>query len=69
MDQDNRTGEKMETKYNVQPSPAKPVPANILQAYKEKPINLEALFAGGNPFDEAEPVTHNAEVNPDEVPL
>jgi hypothetical protein len=40
----NRTGEKVETKYSVLPSPAKPIPANILQAFKEKPINLEALF-------------------------
>ncbi len=44
----------METKYSVLPSPAKPVPANILQAFKEKPINLEALFSGGNPFEETD---------------
>ena len=42
-----------------------------IQQFKEKPINLEALFAGGNPFDETELVTHNgdAEVNPDDVPF
>jgi len=50
----NRTGEKMETKYAVLPSPAKPVPADILKAYEEKYINLDALFTGGNPFDEAD---------------
>jgi hypothetical protein len=33
------------------PSPAQPTPANILQAYKDKKINLEALYSGGNPFD------------------
>jgi len=49
----NKTGEKLETKYAVLPSPAKPVPADILQAYEEKYINMEALFTGGNPFDEA----------------
>jgi len=45
----NRTGEKMETKYSVLPSPAKPVPAGVLKAYEEKYINLDALFTGGNP--------------------
>lgn len=34
------------------PSPAKETPADILQKFKEKPINLEALFTGGNPFEE-----------------
>ena len=62
-----RTGEKIEPQYNVQPSPAKPVPANIVQAY----INLEALLTGGNPFDESEPVTGktDAEFNPEDVPF
>jgi hypothetical protein len=50
----NRTGEKMETKYAVLPSPAKDVPAEILKAYEEKYINLDAFFTGGNPFDEAD---------------
>jgi hypothetical protein len=42
-------------------------PRNIIQKFKEKPINLEALFTGSNPFGETEPVTHNgdAEINPD----
>jgi hypothetical protein len=45
--------------------------AGMLQKFKEKPINLEALFTGGNPFDETEPVTHkgDAEVNPDDLPF
>jgi hypothetical protein len=50
----NRIGETMETAYTVLPSPAKPVPAHILKAYEEKYINIEALFTGGNPFDEAD---------------
>jgi len=55
----------------VVPSPAQPTAADIIQKFKEKPINLEALFTGGNPFDETEPVTHNgdAEVNPDDLPF
>lgn len=61
----NRTGEKLATEYSVVPSPAKPVPAEITEAFKAKPINLEALFVGGNPFEEAGEVTHNGEA---EVP-
>ena len=57
----NRTGEKMETKYAVLPSPAKPVPAEILQAFQEKPVNLEALFTDGNLFEEAPAATHNSD--------
>jgi hypothetical protein len=49
---------QLETEYSVQPSPAQPTPGDILQKFKEKPINLEALFTGGNPFDEAG-ATHN----------
>jgi hypothetical protein len=50
----NRKGEGLETEYSVVPSPAQVTPAPILEAYKEKPINLEALFSGGNPFEEAD---------------
>ncbi len=49
----NRKGEKLETEYSVVPSPAQSTPADILKAYNEKHINLEALFDGGNPFDGA----------------
>ena len=58
----NRKGENLETEYSVVPSPAQPTPAPILEAYKEKPINLEALFTGGNPFEDA------SEVQPREEP-
>ena len=57
----NRKGEGLETEYSVVPSPAQPTPANILEAYKEKPINLEALFAGGHPFEEADGVQAKSE--------
>lgn len=46
-----RAGEKLTTTYSVVPSPAKPTPKEILHAYKENPINLEALFDGNNPFE------------------
>lgn len=60
----NRKGEALETEYSVVPSPAKPTPDEILEFYKEKPINLEALFTGGNPFDATQadgPVNNEAE--------
>jgi hypothetical protein len=50
----NRKGENLETEYSVVPSPAQPTPAPILDAYKEKPL-------GGNPFEDAESVTHNTD--------
>ncbi len=39
-------------KYQVQPLPHKPVAGNITAAYEAKPVNLNALFDGGNPFEE-----------------
>lgn len=51
----NRKGEGLETEYSVVPSPAQAMP-DALKAYKEKPINLEALFTGGNPFEGADGV-------------
>ena len=41
-----RKGEALETEYSVVPSPAKETPADILEMYKAKPINLEALLTG-----------------------
>ncbi len=46
-----RKGEALETEYSVVPSPAQPTPADIIEAYKAKPINLEALYTGDNPFE------------------
>jgi hypothetical protein len=50
----SRKGEKLETEYSVIPSPAQPTPEAILEAFKAKPFNLEALFSGGNPFETAD---------------
>jgi len=54
-----RTGDGMETDYTVQPKPAKEIDHNILEAYKESKIDLEALFSGNYPMetqkDENEP--------------
>lgn len=47
----NKKGEKLDTEYSVVPSPAQATPADILKAYEDKAINLEALFTGANPFE------------------
>lgn len=53
-----KTGEKLETKYSVQPKPAKPLDEAISKIFKASTINLEALFEGGDPFksDDAESI-------------
>lgn len=45
-----KTGEKMETEYEVKPKPAKPLEAEITEAFKKVSINLEALYDGADPF-------------------
>jgi hypothetical protein len=40
---------------SVVPSPAKETPTEVVLAWKEKPINLEALFSGDNSFDATQP--------------
>lgn len=46
-----RKGDGLTTEYAVNPKPAKEVDAEILEKYNANPINLEALFVGGNPFE------------------
>lgn len=45
-----RTGEGLTTKYEVDASPHKPTPPEILQQYEESDIKLESLMEGANPF-------------------
>lgn len=45
-----KTGEKLDTEYEVKPKPAKPLADEITEAYKKTNINLEALYEGKNPF-------------------
>ena len=47
----NRTGSGIETEYAVNPKPHKEIDSEILKAYADKPINLESLYDGGNPFE------------------
>ena len=46
-----KTGEKMETKYNVIATPPKEVKKEIAEKYKNTKINLDKLFDGGDPFE------------------
>lgn len=46
-----RTGDNLETKYAVNPVPHKSAPAEAKEAYLSTPVDLEALFAGEDPFD------------------
>jgi hypothetical protein len=47
-----KTGEKLDTEYQVTPNPKEALPEHIKALYKDTYINLEALYAGGNPFEE-----------------
>lgn len=46
-----RTGEKLETKYTVTPSPKKKLDLHIDLQHKADNIRLEALYDGEDPFD------------------
>ena len=47
----NKTGEKLLTEYSITPNPKLPVSSKILEAYKNRPVNLEALYTGEDPFN------------------
>lgn len=47
----NKTGQEKSTEYKVNPSPKKPITEEIKAAAIAKPINLEALYKGADPFD------------------
>lgn len=46
----SKKGEGIETEYSVLPTKPSPVSKEILQAFKDKPIQLEALFISADPF-------------------
>lgn len=46
----NKSGEGIDTEYTINPVPHKPVDEYIVKCFKEKPINLEALFDNSDPF-------------------
>ncbi len=53
----NKKGKDLETKYNVIPNPKEPVTDAVKKAYKDKPINLQALLTGDNPFEATDEAT------------
>ena len=57
-----REGADLQTKYVVDPSPHKPIPAEVIQKFEESDIKLEALIEGKDPVEQAE-------VNPEDVPF
>ena len=46
-----RKGEGMETEYMVNPLPHKKLPAQVIDKFHERPINLDALFDNQDPFN------------------
>jgi hypothetical protein len=46
----NRSGKDLETDYSVTPNPHEEIPAEATEAFMKKPIKLEALFDGADPF-------------------
>lgn len=46
----SRTGEGKKSRYSVHPVSPKPITVEIKEAFKSRPINLEALFDNENPF-------------------
>ena len=45
-----REGEGRETKYDVKPKPHKVLDEGVMKLYQDMHINLEALYAGADPF-------------------
>ena len=52
-----RSGDGMETEYQVSPKPHKKVTAEMEKSYLEKPISLEVLFDGADPFKAEKGIT------------
>lgn len=65
----HKSGEGIDTEYTVNPVPHKPVDDYITKCFKERPINLEALFDGSDPFSMIGSHTPMAIVGPKEESL
>jgi hypothetical protein len=46
-----KKGEGVKTEYEVNPAPHRALTPEVMNAFKSKPCNLEALFESGDPFD------------------
>jgi hypothetical protein len=51
-----KEGSGKETRYSIQPIPHKPMSDEIKAALKASPVRLEALYEGGDPWRDLEPV-------------
>ena len=52
-----KSGAGLDTKYVIAPVPHKKVHPEILRLFKEKPVNLKALYSGDDPFEANDEVT------------
>lgn len=58
-----KTGQKKDTSYSIMPNPHNPTHEAIIETYNRANIDLEKLFTGENPFQNApESSTHNETV-------
>ena len=64
-----KTGEKMETKYNIIPCPPKPISSDIVEAYTSVSIDLEKLFTNDDPFLQDKEVNPEAEIDTKTIPF
>lgn len=46
-----KTGEKLETRYSVQPVPARELSSDAKKVIQDTKINIQALFDGADPFE------------------
>lgn len=61
-----KSGEGFDTKYTVMPNPKTELQKEIKDEYKENPVNLEALFSNGDPFDIEEQPPTQEQIEEDE---
>jgi hypothetical protein len=52
-----KTGSNKETRYQIMPLQPKPLADKIQEAIDSRPVRLEALFEGGDPWLDLEPLT------------
>jgi hypothetical protein len=64
-----KEGQLLDTEYRVMPSPKSAVPAEAHKAYRETPINLEALFSGSDPFTTSAGSEVADTITPDDSPF
>lgn len=58
-----RSGEKLDTTYDVQFADPTPIKPEIEEAFKARKINLEALFTGDDPFSGENPTPRGEDPN------